>query len=213
MNPRRFLSRAFLIALGGTLCSAVVSSPTRAGEQTFATPGGGTVTVYGLRSDLFDPSARQQRMSEWCWAACIEMTFHRYGYVVDQESIVATVYHGVVDEPACIADILALLNHSWIDQNGRYFVARCTVFGVTFDDAISDLAADHPLIIGTHGHAMVLTSITLANNADGSRTFVAATVRDPFPYPNLIPVCGERNISFQEWNDMIFMARICVSPR
>ena len=212
MNRRGLLSLALFAGLTAGLCFALGVSRASADGGTFPAPGGGTITVYGLRSDLFDSSARMQEMDQWCWAACIEMLMHRYGYVVDQPAIVATVFQGVVNRPGQVPDILRLLNHSWTDRNGRYFEARSTVFNVSLTDAISDLAADRPLIIGTHGHAMVLTSITVANNPDGTMTMISATVRDPAVDPTLAPTRGKRILYPQEWNTMGFLARISIAP-
>jgi hypothetical protein len=212
MNRRSFLRRSTLVGLGGSLRASAAASRTHAGVQTFLAAGGGSVTVYGLTSDVFDMSARRQLMDEWCWAACIEMIFHRYGYVVGQPAIVQTVYQRVVDQPATKADILKLLNHAWIDQNGRYFVARSEVVGICILGAIRDLAEERPLIIGTLGHAMVLTSIAVANNVDGTSSLIAATVRDPWPDPSLVPTHGERDLTPQEWSCMSFMARINIAP-
>jgi hypothetical protein len=51
--------------------------------------------------------------------------------------------------------------------------------------AAQDLAADMPLIVGTMGHAMVLTALTYNRDGYGSGVVTGAIVRDPWPYPGL----------------------------
>ena len=212
MSRNQNLSRIFVAILAAGVYLLAVSSHAHADEETVPAPGGGTVTIYGLRSDLVEPSACMEVKAGWSWAACTKMVMQRYGYVVDQPAIVATVSETSAGRAGQVPDILKHMNHTWIDRNGRYFKARGTVFKVGLAEAVRALAADQPLIIGTHEHAVVLTSITVANNADGTRAIVAATVRDPARDASLIAVRGKRIMTQKEWNTMSFMAHISVAP-
>jgi hypothetical protein len=71
--------------------------------------------------------------------------------------------------------------------------------------ATQDLSNDMPLIIGTMGHAMVLTSLTYVRDQFGRGDVTAAVVRDPWPGN------GRRVLSAQEWYNTSFLARIRVN--
>ena len=47
--------------------------------------------------------------------------------------------------------------------------------------AAQDLAENHPLIIGTGGHAVVLTAVTYVQDEWGHSDVTSAIVRDPWP--------------------------------
>jgi hypothetical protein len=70
--------------------------------------------------------------------------------------------------------------------------------------AAQDLAADMPLIIGTMGHAMVLSRLDYLVDQYGRGEVKWATVRDPWPGR------GRRVLSPQEWYNISFAARIRV---
>jgi hypothetical protein len=70
--------------------------------------------------------------------------------------------------------------------------------------AAQDLAQDMPLIIGTMGHAMVLTALSYVLDRSGNGSVTAAIVRDPWPDR------GRRVLSAQEWYRASFLARIRV---
>ncbi len=147
-----------------------------------------------------------QHLSQWCWAACIEMVFRYYGLVVPQERIVQETWGGIVNVPAQPAQILASLNRPWIDNSGRRFGVSGDSFTANPMTAAQDLAQDMPLIIGTLGHAMVLTSLTYIRDQFGNGDVRAAVVRDPWPGR------GRRVLSAQEWYGASFLARIRVFP-
>src|SRR5947209_15701476 len=91
MNRRRFLQNCGLAAF---LSPAML----HAGETC------GLVAPYisrctaGIPSELIQVSAIQQQ-SEWCWAACIEMVFRYYGYIVPQSKIVKDTWGSIVNMP------------------------------------------------------------------------------------------------------------------
>lgn len=144
-----------------------------------------------------------QRASEWCWAACIEMVFGYYGHVVRQERIVKETWGSIVNMPGQPGQILADLNRNWRDDENNGFNVEGDAFTANASTAVIDLRADRPLIIGTLGHAMVLTALTSdVNRATGAGQVIAATVRDPWPGR------GKRILTPQEWYNINFAARI-----
>jgi hypothetical protein len=147
-----------------------------------------------------------QHLSQWCWAACIEMVFRYYGLQVPQEQIVQQTWGGIADLPAYPGHILANLNRPWIDLSGRRFRVSGDAFSANPMTAAQDLAQDMPLIIGTLGHAMVLTALTYVVDRSGNGRVTAAIVRDPWPDR------GRRILSAQEWHQASFLARIRVFP-
>lgn len=145
-----------------------------------------------------------QHMDQWCWAACIETVFRYYGYVVPQDEIVRQTWGSIVNLPGQPHQILANLNRRWVDAAGRPFSVSGDVYSANVLTAAQDLASDMPLIIGTQGHAMVLTSLTYLRNQAGAGDVTAAIVRDPWPGR------GRRVLTAQEWYSTSFLARIRV---
>jgi hypothetical protein len=147
-----------------------------------------------------------QHMNQWCWAACIEMIFRHYGYIIPQEFIVQQTWGGIVNLPSQPDKILMNLNRPWVDANGNGFGVSGDVFSANHVTAAQDLSQDMPLIIGTMGHAMILTSLRYLRNQLGQGDVIAAIVRDPWPGRN------RRVLSTQEWYSTSFLVRIRVFP-
>ena len=148
--------------------------------------------------------SRRQYLSQWCWAACIEMVFRYYGFRVSQARIVQETWGSIVNLPGYPRQILRNLNRNWIDDRGREFGVIGDMYSANPITASQDLAQDMPLIIGTTGHAMVLTSLRYLRNQFGNGEVTAAVVRDPWPGR------GRRILSPQEWYGTNFLARIRV---
>jgi hypothetical protein len=162
----------------------------------------------GIDSRLAHVSAASvggQHMNQWCWAACIEMVFRYYGLRVPQAAIVQQTWGGIVNLPGQPHQILANLNRPWRDSSGRGFYVSGDSFSANPITAAQDLSSDMPLIIGTMGHAMVLTSLQYVRDQHGRGDVTAAVVRDPWPGR------GRRVLSAQEWYSTSFLARIRVS--
>jgi hypothetical protein len=171
----------------------------------------GRTCRVGLPTRLLHVTAAQAR-SQWCWAASIAMIFEFYGRPVAQSRIVAECYGTVVDMPASPYMILAALNRSWIDDNGRDFQVESDWGDATLEQVANDLADDHPLIIGTMGHAMVLTAMTYTfppiltpyGPTFGPPQLQQVIVRDPWPGR------GRRELSVDEVVSTLMCARIRV---
>ncbi|MBX2803377.1 MAG: hypothetical protein KTR31_37195 [Myxococcales bacterium] len=142
------------------------------------------------------------------------MLFRHYGYDVDQAAIVEQAYGGPINMPAQPWTILSALNRSWTDRTGRRFRSVAQA-GVTDPArAAQDLAGGMPLIIGTLGHAVVLTAMSYAfplvrdawgRPALGPAQVTQAVVRDPWPSK------GRRVLSAREWYSISFVARVRVA--
>lgn len=203
MKRREFLSYSAATALS-------IGLPSRAHARLacgpFVQPGVQQCEA-GIESSVAHVSAAAvggQHLSQWCWAACIEMVFRYYGHHVPQERIVADTWGGIVNLPGQPWQILANLNRDWIDEEGEAFSVAGDVFSANPVTAAQDLASDMPLIIGTMGHAMVLTSVVYIRDQFGNGNVRAAIVRDPWPGR------GRRVLSAQEWYGTSFLARIRV---
>jgi ABC-type bacteriocin/lantibiotic exporter with double-glycine peptidase domain len=146
-----------------------------------------------------------QEHSKWCWAACIEMVFTYWGHPIDQEEIVQRTWGRIVDMPAQPYQIIAALNRSWIDRDGNRFRSSGDVFSATGATAAQDLARDMPLIVGSFGHAMVLTAIAYNRAPNSQGQVTGAMVRDPWPWN------GRRELSAQEAAATMLLARVRVS--
>ena len=184
------------IANAAQSCTAAMQTPYGAMQRCTA----------GIQSFDFQRAYGTQQASEWCWAVCISMVFSYYGHPVSQARIVAETWGQVVNMPGQPTDILRDLNRVWRDDNGDTFRSVGDAFSANGFNAIADLQNDQPLIIGSGGHATVLTALTSDINLQtGAWQVVEAVVRDPWPTSG-----GRRSLSPQEWANIMFAARVRV---
>ena len=96
------------------------------------------------------------------------MAFGFHGHRVEQSEIVRTIWGQVVNLPAMSGSMISsALNRRWVDSSGRAFRARASftdlaagVAQVDNNVIASELRNNRPLIIGTQGHAMLVTALT-----------------------------------------------------
>jgi hypothetical protein len=112
-----------------------------------------------------------------------------------------------VNMPGEPEQILESLNRPWTDESGRAFTVTGSAFGANPLTASQDLANDIPLLIGSLGHAMVLTSLTYLRDAYGRGEVTLAVVRDPWPGR------GRRPLTAQEWYNTNLLLRVRVRGR
>jgi len=144
----------------------------------------------------------QQQSSKWCWAACIEMVFAYYGYKVSQPRIARETWGALLDRPVHERQLIDDLNRRWTDDHGRHFRSSADFFDEPAA-SVSDLRRNRPLILGTLGHTVVLTAVTLETDEFSGRWhIVEAAVRDPWPGR------GARTLSGEEWHEVQFAARV-----
>ncbi len=201
MERRQFLRLAALTAPALTLPRVLRADQSCSEPQN--TPNGPVVRcTAGIRTFRFQSSPQLQ--ANWCWAACISMIFAFYGYSVQQATIVSEIFGAAVDRPGQPSQILAELNKNWTDDRGKRFRAQGDAVSANNFTAVRDLQANQPLIVGSHGHAMVLTALTADTNTQtGQFQFIDAIVRDP--------MVGQRSLNVQEWNNISFAARVRVA--
>jgi ABC-type bacteriocin/lantibiotic exporter with double-glycine peptidase domain len=202
MKRRLFVSN--LAAAGTALLT--VPSMLKAGVVCSPVSAVLSACTAGIASDLANITMdRSQNQSNWCWAACIQMVFLYNGLNVSQQEIVRTVFGQLVNLPGSPEDILAALNRRWTDANGDDFDVQGDVYSVSPVTAAQDLANDFPLIVGTLGHAVVLSAVDYYRDLYGNGQIVSAVVRDP------LPGRGKRRLTPAEWVYMTFAVRIRVT--
>ncbi len=202
MDRRSFLKiGSGSLAIGAIGVSSTASALINCGPYSYQ---GIQQCEAGIDSRLAFISARSQRNTQWCWAACIEMVFLYYGYNVSQETIVQQTWGGLVNNPGTPQQILMNLNRPWMDSTGRTFYVSGDTYSANHITAAQDLYNNRPLIIGTMGHAMVLTSLKYIRDQYGRGYVTEATVRDPWENK------GKRSLSQEEWYSANFLTRIDV---
>jgi hypothetical protein len=147
-------------------------------------------------------AAREQDLDQWCWAASIQMIFSYYNHDISQERIVEEVFGIAINVPAQPYHILQALNREWVDDDGNIFF--CSTRPIPLQNGIisiiDELTNNKPLIIGTLGHAVVLTRIVYYLFPNGVVSVADAGVRDPWPGRGL------RSLSINEFNNISFIA-------
>jgi hypothetical protein len=184
-NPKTKNGFLFVLLLSITLVTASsATAKTRCGGAL------GNQCISEVDFTQFAQTAfQQQRHSEWCWAAAISMLFSYYQHPVSQERIVTSLYGRLVNLPSGPSlNIAARLNSPWIDDHQQSF--KPTVSGAYDFDAgvltitnawlVNELDQDRPFIIGTNGHAVVVTAIRFIPTQP-QPTIVGMGVFDPWP--------------------------------
>ncbi len=132
------------------------------------------------------------------------MVFEAHGFSVSQQRVVAETMGMIINLPAGPYQMAASLNRVWTDDRGRKFSVQAQIGGVMFQTMESDLADNSPLIIGTHGHAMVITSLNYTQAPFG-KNYQVVTVADPATGTS--KPLDQRDLAM-----MTFLARISVTP-
>ncbi|MFT5485504.1 MAG: hypothetical protein ACI9JL_004346 [Paracoccaceae bacterium] len=156
-----------------------------------------------------------QRCDQWCWAACIEAAFKLNGFRVSQEVIVDKLFGaGRPCRPSVGPQIAAAVEGDWVDRDGREFSATTNThldvqFGVRDPRALQNvsryLADEVPVIIGTLGHATLVTSMSWIEDNFGQQKLTEIVVRDPWPgRPN------RRRLSAQEFQGATYISAVIV---
>jgi len=154
------------------------------------------LSLFGIRGcmtgieDFDEQDAEQsQDRDQWCWAASISMIFQYHGYDVSQEEIVKQTYGRLVNLPATGQKIGRNLKSTYKTQDGREFRVSAREYdllrgklALNNSDVIRSLEEGRPLIIGSNGHAMVLTAIYYTRSPSGTPLqIIGGIVRDPWP--------------------------------
>ena len=172
--------RRLLAGAGAVLATLAAGRSAAAVRCTPFDRQGWQLCEGGIPSTLAGQSARPQYRSQWCWAACISMVFGYYGHPVSQDRIVGETFGSVVDMPADTGQILAAVNRPWTDDRRRPFQAVGRALPIDAQRAARHLIDEQPLIIGSLGHATVLTAMNWRQAVDGRQALTAVVVRDPW---------------------------------
>ena len=173
--------RRMLALAGGAAALALL--PGRGVAALRCTPfddRGEQLCEAGIPSPLAGQAARPQYRSQWCWAASIAMVFGYYGHPVGQDRIVGETFGTIADMPADAGQILAAVNRPWTDDRGRPFYAVGRALAIDAQRAMRHLIDEQPLIIGSLGHATVLTAMRWRQDVAGRQVLTGIVVRDPW---------------------------------
>jgi hypothetical protein len=117
------------------------------------------------------------------------MVFGYYGHPINQQRIVTEAYGAPVNVPAGSGFVIAqALNRGWQDDRGQRFQsflraafdAQAGVATINTVVVVQALASGHPLIVGTQGHAMVVTAVSYVPTPMGPH-ITSVGVFDPWP--------------------------------
>ncbi|MFO0748534.1 MAG: papain-like cysteine protease family protein [Myxococcota bacterium] len=194
------VARALGVALSVASLVMTTAPSALAGERCDVDRAGDETCVVGIPSERLEPVTAQQRMSQWCWAASIAMIFRFHGHPVAQERIVEATYGRIANLPAMDGPTMTeALTRPWHDARGQAFHADVRVFDtssgrdeIDSQDVIDELRAERPLLVGTVGHAMVVTAMRYRKTPSGPEV-LGVTVRDPWPG------AGRREL---DWSEM-----------
>jgi hypothetical protein len=183
-------TQAFAFAAWIVLSGGVASA---SAEMRCALPDANGVRACsaGLPSGVVKRMQVPQQRSQWCWAASLEMVFARYGYAVPQAEIVERWYGDELDLPIWTKDVPQLVGRDWFDVDGKGFsalavpkpVSRPTLAG--FRQVLQTLADEHPLLLVTGRHVVVLVGLKFESYADGGLRITGGMVLDPAPAQGL----------------------------
>lgn len=157
----------------------------------------------GIPSGTMDYYVANQRNSQWCWAASIQMVLNGYGVRIQQEQIVARTYGAdpygrLPNWPGSFQAIHRNLNNWGIDNSGRrYRVSASIGLGPpTPSILVNELSNGRPVIIGyrsgaNSGHAVVVTALSYYDSWNGP-IVQSIVVRDPYPNRTNLRTNGRR---------------------
>lgn len=149
-------------------------------------------------------SATPQKKTQWCWAACIESLLSYHGVKVPQEIIVQRTFGGLHNEPGYPHQIVGNMNRTDTDVRGRHYSVQATHYG-TINPVVmaNELLRNKPMIVGSQGHATVLTGMKYQKTNMGTN-IEQVTVYDPW-------FGAIRTYKPSEWGNMNFAAKVDVT--
>jgi len=172
----------------------------------------------GIPSDEFvykaaPESSGRQRMTNWCWAASIQMILNFHGVKATQEEIVTRMFGSTIDKPADASVILSALSGWAVSANGKPVIISASPMIFKGSDIVADLAYHQPLVVGLTtpngiGHACVLTAVSYSvDQYTNEPIFNSVVIRDPWPGKN-----SRNEISWSEFKSrLMFIARVRVT--
>jgi hypothetical protein len=180
------ISFAFALVVGCCIGgSGPASADVKCGNYQSTDYGMAQICDAGIPSQNLDVTAQRepnvQLQSNWCWAAAISGVFAYYGHPVSQARIVREAYGGIANMKGTPRAIMGSLNRDWVDDANRPFSVTAEGYSGNWITAAQDLAQNHPLIVGSLGHAMILTAAEYQRFENGEGRIQGVIVRDPWP--------------------------------
>lgn len=207
--------------LGGTVASAFVPKMLSAAvtcqnlPPTWDSPPSTRCTAGIPFGDINQVAFENPQLKRnWCWAACMQLIFSHAGHPISQQAIVQRVFGSQADQALPGYAIAQAVTSGWVDAYGQAFYPQAKVLidlSANLRDptaeaqVINDLVAERPLIIGSQGHATVMTALTYTNYGNGSSVINDVRVRDPWAgNPNA------RSLSTSEFYNTSFLLRVYI---
>lgn len=168
------------------LTSAIVTSNSAIAAEMCPAPGFQPNSCSALVEDFV--SQQGQLKSQWCWAACVSMICNHHGFPLSQESVVDTMYGGLINMPGDDKVLVKVLSAKWTADNGANFKISAKVFsptlgsaGVSNQQVVDDLKNNYPLLNGSGTHATVTVRADYFPNPGGQPDIKQVHVIDPYP--------------------------------
>ncbi len=211
MRRREFLSG--LVLLGGAgLLRGMRAAAGPAPHAPTCRPDGAGMEVCEAAACTFlasiAPAAQEE--TNWCWAACLEMSFSCLGNRVSQQNIVKATWGDIRNAPASPADIVKTVNREYVNNLGGRFRPKAQLLDRTFTiftnmgalaSTYDHVAAGKPAIVGTvnsdgTGHATMLTHMSVRRpiGRGAGPELHSARVYDPWGGS------GSRVFTLEDWN-------------
>lgn len=131
----------------------------------------------------------EQEQSQWCWAACIQVTLAYHKIDRTQEQIVTSCFKQKINAPMVHPEYArnALVNlKKAADGSVEIVGAKYFPGGPSGNDLVSELDSDHPVMMaylnpdGKSGHMIVVFAAEYSNRPNGKEV-TKVTYWDPFP--------------------------------
>lgn len=137
-----------------------------------------------------------------CWLACLQMASKFQGADIPAAALLKELYEGKL--PKTPWQDTGINGKQARDVKGKSMQFALEKLQVRAAEAAELLSENQPIIIGSLGHPVLLTSMTYTGDLLGGMTLVDATVLDPAPGK------GTRVLSSPDWINVSFAARISV---
>lgn len=153
----------------------------------------------GMSKEEFEPHYRSQQMTQWCWAASVEMVLSTQGIRIPHGAIVEHVRGIRINSPGNTQEMAHVVNGVHQDEDGRpVIVGGQPVMGAPFREVLyNHLSNGLPAILTYQGgpgigHAVVLFGIEAEVDPESSEplNITRMYIADPFPVEQIFTPYG-----------------------
>lgn len=137
-----------------------------------------------------------------CWLACLQMASKFHGYAVPVPNLLRDLYDNKLGKTPWLD--LSINTKPVHDDKNKPVQLVLETLQVRAAEAAELLSENNPLIIGSMGHPVLLTSMTYTGDLLGGMTLIDATVLDPAPGK------GTRVVSSPDWINVSFATRVSI---